>query len=213
MDWHQSAKPFIPLPQPSLSLFHNYNNNTYPEKWTVPEMDNGNKDKKKRLTRNQVELLEMNFQEKMKLDPERKMQLSMELSLQPRQIAVWFQNRRARWKNKQLEHSYNVLKHQYDEISKENEKLQEEVIKLNAMLSKEQPFKTHPFGGYTEMRGEEIVESMSKTLRGSNKTRKKSNIENVVDQSLCSFIVEDNNTVSLPHCHGLLPHISYYEQI
>lgn len=90
-------------------------------------MDSRNKEKKKRLTNNQIELLERSFQEEIKLDPERKMKLSRELGLQPRQIAVWFQNRRTRWKTKQLEHLYDVLKHQYDVVSNEKQKLQEEV--------------------------------------------------------------------------------------
>ena len=94
---------------------------------SVPAMDRGNKEKKKRLTNNQIELLERSFQEEIKLDPERKMKLSRELGLQPRQIAVWFQNRRTRWKTKQLEHLYDMLKHQYDVVSNEKQKLQEEV--------------------------------------------------------------------------------------
>jgi len=94
---------------------------------SIPAMYNGGKEKKKRLTSNQLELLERSFQEEIKLDPERKMKLSRELGLQPRQIAVWFQNRRTRWKTKQLEHLYDVLKHQYDVISSEKQKLQEEV--------------------------------------------------------------------------------------
>lgn len=98
----------------------------------LPAMDemniSGNREKKKiRLTSNQIELLERSFQEEVKLDPERKLKLSRELGIQPRQVAVWFQNRRTRWKNKQLEHLYDVLKHDFDVISKEKQKLQEEV--------------------------------------------------------------------------------------
>lgn len=85
-------------------------------------------DKKKRLTSDQLDSLERSFQEEIKLDPDRKMKLSRELGLQPRQIAVWFQNRRARWKAKQLERLYDALKQEYDVVSKEKQKLQEEVI-------------------------------------------------------------------------------------
>lgn len=84
--------------------------------------------KKKRLSQDQLEALERSFQEEVKLDPDRKMKLSMELGLQPRQIAVWFQNRRARWKTKQLEHLYDTLKQQFDTISKEKHNLQQEVF-------------------------------------------------------------------------------------
>ncbi|RDX75143.1 putative homeobox-leucine zipper protein ATHB-51, partial [Mucuna pruriens] len=215
MDWHQRTKlPLVPQPESSLSFFYNYDNNVpYPVEVkqatltetgqrSVPAMDNGNKEKKKRLTSNQIELLERSFQEEIKLDPERKTKLSRELGLQPRQIAVWFQNRRTRWKAKHLEHLYDVLKHQYDVISNEKQKLQEEVMKLKAMLSREQGFGTQTFGGYTEISGEETVESTSEGLRGSNKPRGKSNIEQVAaDQGYCSFTVEDYSTVSLPHCH------------
>ncbi|KAK7386504.1 hypothetical protein VNO78_26779 [Psophocarpus tetragonolobus] len=73
------------------------------------------------------------------------------------------------------------------------------VMKLKAMLSREQGFETDPLGGYTEIGREQIVESMSETLRGSNKPWGKSDIEPVVDQSFCSVALEDYNTVSLPH--------------
>jgi len=93
---------------------------------SMEKMNCGN-DKKKRLTSDQLDSLESSFQKEIKLDPDRKMKLSKELGLQPRQIAVWFQNRRARWKNKQLEHLYDSLKQEFDVISKEKQKLEEEV--------------------------------------------------------------------------------------
>lgn len=86
--------------------------------------------KKKRLSKEQLQSLERSFQEGVKLDPDRKMTLSKELSLQPRQIAVWFQNRRARWKAKQLEHLYDTLQKQFDTISREKHNLQQEVNSL-----------------------------------------------------------------------------------
>lgn len=85
----------------------------------------------------QVKTLEKNFELGNKLEPERKMQLARALGLQPRQIAIWFQNRRARWKTKQLEKDYDTLKRQFDALKAENEllqthnqKLQTEVIDL-----------------------------------------------------------------------------------
>lgn len=87
----------------------------------------GNKDKKKRLTNDQLESLENSFQEEIKLDPDRKMKLAKDLGLQPRQIAVWFQNRRARWKTKQIERLYDVLKQEFNAVSREKQQLQEEV--------------------------------------------------------------------------------------
>ena len=60
-------------------------------------------EKKKRLQLEQVKVLEKSFELGNKLEPERKIQLAKALGMQPRQIAIWFQNRRARWKTRQLE--------------------------------------------------------------------------------------------------------------
>ncbi|CAN6995864.1 unnamed protein product [Brassica rapa subsp. trilocularis] len=96
--------------------------------------NNGYETKKKKMTNEQLKLLEISFQEEMKLDPDRKMKLSKELGLQPRQIAVWFQNRKARWKNKQLEHLYKSLRQEFDVICQEKKLLQEVLMQLKAMI-------------------------------------------------------------------------------
>jgi len=96
-----------------------------------------NVEKKRRLSFEQVKSLERNFELENKLEPEKKMQLAKELGLQPRQVAVWFQNRRARWKTKQLERDYEVLsqeynrlKSEYDAVVLEKEKLESEIQHL-----------------------------------------------------------------------------------
>ncbi|CAL9061114.1 unnamed protein product [Musa banksii] len=101
--------------------------------------------KKRRLTADQVEFLEKNFEVENKLEPERKLQLAKDLGLKPRQVAIWFQNRRARWKAKQLEKGYESLKSSYDSLKldhdnllKENEKLQAEVVHLTSKLLQEE---------------------------------------------------------------------------
>lgn len=106
-------------------------------------------EKKRRLTAEQVQFLERSFEVENKLEPERKIQLARDLGLQPRQVAVWFQNRRARWKTKQLERDYDILKSlyetlrmDYDNLLKEKEKLRAEVILLtDKMHSKDQDLK------------------------------------------------------------------------
>ncbi|OAY29828.1 homeobox-leucine zipper protein ATHB-20 [Manihot esculenta] len=91
-------------------------------------------EKKKRLNLEQVKALEKCFELGNKLEPERKMQLAKALGLQPRQIAIWFQNRRARWKTKQLEKDYEVLKKQFDAIKADNDALQAQNKKLHSEL-------------------------------------------------------------------------------
>ncbi|KAH1064246.1 hypothetical protein J1N35_029233 [Gossypium stocksii] len=91
-------------------------------------------EKKRRLNMEQVKTLEKNFELGNKLEPERKMQLARALGLQPRQIAIWFQNRRARWKTKQLEKDYDLLKRQYELIKADNDALQAHNKKLQAEI-------------------------------------------------------------------------------
>ncbi|RWW17112.1 hypothetical protein BHE74_00049575 [Ensete ventricosum] len=92
-------------------------------------------EKKKRLNIEQVRTLERNFELGNRLEPERKMQLARVLGLRPRQVAIWFQNRRARWKTKQLEKEYDVLKRQLEATKTENEALQVQNKKLQAEVS------------------------------------------------------------------------------
>lgn len=91
-------------------------------------------EKKRRLNMEQVRTLEKNFELGNKLEPERKLQLARALGLQPRQIAIWFQNRRARWKTKQLEKDYDVLKKKFDAVKSENDLLQTKNKKLRAKI-------------------------------------------------------------------------------
>jgi homeobox-leucine zipper protein len=93
--------------------------------------------KKRRLSSHQVKTLEISFEVENKLEPERKVKLAEELGLEPRQVAIWFQNRRARWKTKQLERDYSVLKadydalkHNYDSLERQNKALAEKVMHL-----------------------------------------------------------------------------------
>lgn len=87
--------------------------------------------KKTRLRFDQVKSLERDFEIENKLEPERKVQLAKELDLQPRQVAIWFQNRRARWKTKQLEKDYSALKANYDSLNLNFENLRQQNQALN----------------------------------------------------------------------------------
>ncbi|PON47405.1 Octamer-binding transcription factor [Parasponia andersonii] len=100
--------------------------------------------KKRRLGMDQVKALEKHFEVENKLEPERKAKLADELGLQPRQVAIWFQNRRARWKTKQMEKDYSLLKANYDSLKlsyealqQQNEALRKQVKQLKAKMCRE----------------------------------------------------------------------------
>ncbi|KAG6384867.1 hypothetical protein SASPL_153686 [Salvia splendens] len=111
----------------------------------------GPAEKKRRLSVDQVKALERNFEVENKLEPETKVKLAQELGLQPRQVAVWFQNRRARWKTKQLERDYGGLKASYDSlklnferIQHDNESLLKEIRELKSKLGEDDAEKAKP---------------------------------------------------------------------
>ncbi|KAL9664878.1 hypothetical protein QQ045_020287 [Rhodiola kirilowii] len=91
-------------------------------------------EKKRRLNIEQVKMLEKTFEQGNKLDPERKSQLARALGLQPRQIAIWFQNRRARSKTKQLEKDYGILKRHFDAVKADNDSLISQNQKLHSQI-------------------------------------------------------------------------------
>ncbi|CAL9111075.1 unnamed protein product [Musa textilis] len=102
-------------------------------------------EKKRRLSVEQVRALERSFEVENKLEPERKLRLAQDLGLQPRQVAVWFQNRRARWKTKQLERDYTTLKASYealrldyDSLHRDKESLLVQIEELKAKMTGEE---------------------------------------------------------------------------
>ncbi|OEL13106.1 Homeobox-leucine zipper protein HOX20 [Dichanthelium oligosanthes] len=94
----------------------------------------GGGEKKRRLSTDQVRALERSFETENKLEPERKARLAQDLGLQPRQVAVWFQNRRARWKTKQLERDYAALRHSYDALRADHDALRRDKDTLLAEI-------------------------------------------------------------------------------
>ncbi|GAV64016.1 Homeobox domain-containing protein [Cephalotus follicularis] len=99
---------------------------------------NTSKHNKKRLTKDQVRLLEKSFTTKKKLEPELKLQLASQLGVPPRQVAIWYQNKRARWKTQSLEHDYNILKVKLENSVADKKRLEREVKQLQGELSKAQ---------------------------------------------------------------------------
>lgn len=91
---------------------------------------------KKRLGQDQVRLLEANFSCNKKLEPDRKLQLARQLGVPPRQIAIWYQNKRARWKNQSLELDYSALQLRLETAFAEKRQLEKEVGQLQIELQK-----------------------------------------------------------------------------
>lgn len=89
--------------------------------------------KKLRLSKEQSALLEDHFKEHSTLNPKQKAALARQLNLSPRQVEVWFQNRRARTKLKQTEVDCEILKRCCETLTEENRRLHRELQQLRAL--------------------------------------------------------------------------------
>ncbi|XP_060189440.1 homeobox-leucine zipper protein ATHB-40-like [Lycium barbarum] len=90
--------------------------------------------RKRKLSEEQVNLLERSFGDDHKLETERKDKLASQLGLDPQQVAVWFQNRRTRWKNEKLEVEHSKLKSEHDTTIVEKYRLETEILKMKEQL-------------------------------------------------------------------------------
>nr|GMD90549.1 homeobox-leucine zipper protein HOX11-like [Ipomoea batatas] len=110
------------------------NNNSVGSDELEDEIINGGLGRKKlRLTRQQSAFLEQTFKQHSTLNPKNKAALAKQLNLRPRQVEVWFQNRRARTKLKQTEVDCEYLRRCCDTLREENKRLQKELQELRAL--------------------------------------------------------------------------------
>uniref|UniRef100_A0A6N2NIZ8 Homeobox-leucine zipper protein n=1 Tax=Salix viminalis TaxID=40686 RepID=A0A6N2NIZ8_SALVM len=107
-----------------MNLFHSQNQK-------LSKHQNSSSSRKKRLTQDQVRLLERTFTTSKKLEPELKAQLASQLGVPPRQISIWYQNKRARWKTQNLELDYNTL---HLKLENKVAQLQEELRRAQQMV-------------------------------------------------------------------------------
>ncbi|TKY70354.1 Homeobox-leucine zipper protein ATHB-40 [Spatholobus suberectus] len=147
--------------------------------------------KKRKLSVEQVNLLEQNFGNEHKLESERKDRLAMELGLDPRQVAVWFQNRRARWKNKKLEEEYSNLKKTHDATLLEKCRLESEVLKLKEQLSE------------AEKEIQRLLESADRVPSNSSSSSQSQSMEAVDPPFFGDFGVDgyDDDVYYVPETH------------
>ncbi|KAK8643469.1 hypothetical protein V6N13_012768 [Hibiscus sabdariffa] len=90
--------------------------------------------RKLRLSKEQYSrLLEESFRQIHTLNPKQIEALALQLKLRPRQVEVWFQNRRARSKLKQTEMECEYPKRWFGSLTEQNRRLQIEVDELKAM--------------------------------------------------------------------------------
>eukprot|EP00253_Pinus_taeda_P001931 PITA_01931 len=101
----------------------------------------GSSRKKHRLSRDQCALLEESFKKNRAPEPKQKQELALQLNLRPGQVEVWFQNRRARTKVKQIEVDCEVMKRYNEALADENRKLQMELEKLKALKMSSPPLR------------------------------------------------------------------------
>ncbi|KAL6899735.1 hypothetical protein ACP4OV_006393 [Aristida adscensionis] len=104
--------------------------------------------KKLRLSKEQSAFLEDSFKEHSTLTPRQKSDLANRLNLRPRQVEVWFQNRRARTKLKQTEVDCEYLKRCCETLTQENRRLRREVAELRAFRTS-YPFYSHLPAGFS----------------------------------------------------------------
>ncbi|KAG1354190.1 homeobox-leucine zipper protein HOX11 [Cocos nucifera] len=97
--------------------------------------EGGKGGKKLRLSKEQSSYLEERFKEHTTLNPKQKLAIARRLNLRPRQVEVWFQNRRARTKLKQTEVDYEHLKQWREYLTEENRRLHKEIQELQAFES------------------------------------------------------------------------------
>ncbi|KAF5743441.1 Homeobox-leucine zipper protein ATHB-7 [Tripterygium wilfordii] len=101
------------------------------------KMNNKKKNKgKPRFSDEQIRLLESIFKSEAKLEPRKKVEVARKVGLEPRQVGIWFQNKRARFKSKQLEQEYTTLRAQYETLASQFQSLEMERQTLLSQLHK-----------------------------------------------------------------------------
>ncbi|CAK9167446.1 unnamed protein product [Ilex paraguariensis] len=149
------------------------------------------KNNKRRFSHDQIRLLESMFNSESRPEQWTKKQLASMIGLQPRQVAIWFQNRRARSKSKQIERDYNILKISYDTLASKFDSLKKENQSLLNQLEK----LTNLMGRSRESRDQEY-ESQNKVLGAKKKPNPP---------------LETHDKIGMPSCNEVDTLVEYFE--
>ncbi|GLJ28526.1 hypothetical protein SUGI_0561270 [Cryptomeria japonica] len=95
-------------------------------------VENGIK-RRLKLSVEQYSYLEGCFKQNTNVDDIRKEALAKELNISPRQVYVWFQNRKARNKSKQIETHCNLWKRYNKALREENKSLRKKLAEISAL--------------------------------------------------------------------------------
>ncbi|XP_051117312.1 homeobox-leucine zipper protein ATHB-40-like [Andrographis paniculata] len=98
--------------------------------------ETGERNRKRKLSWQQISMLEESFRSDQKLETRRKDLLAAELGLDPRQVAVWFQNRRARWRTSKMAQDYSHLRSEHHHLLLHNRILDAQVTELKEQVQK-----------------------------------------------------------------------------
>lgn len=135
------------------------------------------RDNKRRFSDDQIRSLELIFENETRLEPRKKLQLAKELGLQPRQVAIWFQNKRARWKSKKLERDYSILQDSYNSLAsrfeslkKEKQALQIKVQQLKERIEKPNEENQHS-GESMAMNGTDVESENGEAARSESEVQ------------------------------------------
>ncbi|KAG4916022.1 Homeobox-leucine zipper protein HAT14 [Glycine max] len=154
--------------------------------------ENGSTRKKLRLSKQQSVFLEESFKEHTTLNPKQKLALAKQLNLRPRQVEVWFQNRRARTKLKQTEVDCEYLKRCCESLTEENRRLQKELQELRALKTCQPFFMQLPATTLTMCPSCERVATNTTTTGASAAAATTNNYNNVASAPMAT----NNNSVS-----------------
>ncbi|KAL0412271.1 UNVERIFIED_CONTAM: Homeobox-leucine zipper protein ATHB-7 [Sesamum latifolium] len=167
---------------------------------------------KRRFSDEQIRSLEVMFESESKLEPKKKAQLANDLGLQPRQVAIWFQNKRARWKSKHIEKEYTMLLANYNNLASQVETLKEEnqslLIKYkyscDDLLEQLQKLKNEMMGK-SEGQIQETARNRITDHDGESDHTKiqSSEVTNVGTRSLEEMLSDDDSSIIRPELFGL----------